>query len=173
MGRKTTLQKFLIFLVAAIIFAGSIWGIKLYLREQDPRWQAAKEIYRVQTALQTVEEDCKLVSLSEVHPFEITRPDGSSIFYYCCVTSYINEESGAFIGLNKSALSQVINVDNLENTTICDVKGLESIMGEYEGKKYLCWTISPKYSCVLEYIGGTITEEDIFRIAESVEVPSE
>ena len=46
-------------------------------------------------------------------------------------------------------------------------------MGEYEGKKYLCWTISPKYSCVLEYIGGTITEEDIFRIAESVEVPSE
>ena len=111
MGRKQTLQKFLIFLAAAIMLTGSIWGIKLYLREQDPRWQAAKEIYRVQTALQTVEEDCKLVSLSEVHPFEITRPDGSSIFYYCCVTSYINEESGAFIGLNKSALSQVFMVN--------------------------------------------------------------
>ena len=68
MGRKQTLQKFLIFLAAAIMLTGSIWGIKLYLREQDPRWQAAKEIYRVQTALQTVEEDCKLVSLSESIP---------------------------------------------------------------------------------------------------------
>ena len=56
MGRKKTLQKILIFLVAAIILTGSIWGIKLYLREQDPGWQAAKEIYRVQRALQTVDK---------------------------------------------------------------------------------------------------------------------
>ena len=30
-----------------------------------------------------------------------------------------------------------------------------------------------KYSCVLEYNDGTITEDDIFRIAESVEIPVE
>lgn len=173
MGRKKTLQKIQIFLVAAIILTGSIWGIKLYLREQNPGWQAAKEIYRVQTALQTVDEEWKLESLSEVHPYEITRPDGPSIFYYCCVTSYINEEPSDFSGLNKMALSQVVDVDELENAIICDVNGLESVMGEYEGKKYLCWTISPKYSCVLEYMDGTITEEDIFHIAESVEIPVE
>ena len=173
MGRKTTLQKFLIFLVAVIILAGSIWGIKLYSREQDPRWQATKEIYAVQTALQTVDEEWKLESLSEVHSYEITRADRPSIFYYCCVTSYINEEPSDFSGLNQLALSQVVDVDELENATICDINGLESIMGEHEGKKYLCWTITPKYSCVLEYIDGSITEEDIFRIAESVEVPSE
>lgn len=173
MGRQKMLQKFLIILVAVIMLAGSIWGIKLYLREQDPRWQAVKEIYRVQTALQTVDEDWKLESLSEVHPFEITRPDGPSIFYYCCVTSYINEEPSEFSSLDKTALSQIINVDDLENATVCDVNGLESIIGEYEGKKYLCWTISPKYSCVLEYTDGTIATEDIFRIAESVAIPVE
>ena len=173
MGRKKALQKFLIFLVAAIILTSSIWGIKFYLREQDPRWQAAKEIYRVQTALQTVDEEWNLESLSEVHPYEITRPGGPSIFYYCCVTSYINEEPSDFSGLNKMALYQVVDVDELENATICVVNGLESVMGEYEGKKYLCWTISPKYSCVLEYMDGTITEEDIFHIAESVEIPVE
>lgn len=173
MGRKKTLQKFLIFLVAAIMLAGSIWSIKLYLREQDPRWKAAKEFYRVQTALQTVDEEWKLESLSEVHPYEITRPDGPSIFYYCCVTSYIDEEPSEFAGLNKTALSQVIDVDDLVNAAVCHVNGLESIIGEYEGKKYLCWTISPQYSCVLEYIDGTIAEEDLFRIAESVEIPVE
>lgn len=173
MNRKKILRWFLLFLFAVIVIAGSTWCIKLYLREQDPRWQAAKELYRVQTALQTVDEDWKLESLSEVHPFEITRPDGPSIFYYCCVTSYINDEPSDFSGLNKMALSQVVDVDELENATICDVNGLESVMGEYEGKKYLCWTISPKYSCVLEYMDGTITEEDIFHIAESVEIPVE
>jgi len=171
MGRKKTLQKILIFLVAAIILTGSIWGIKLYLREQDPGWQAAKEIYRVQTALQTVDEEWKLESLSEVHPYEITRPDGPSIFYYCCVTSYINEEPSDFSGLNKMALSQVVDVDKLEKPSIWTVNGRPAILGEIDDKMYLCWTISPLYSCVLEYNAGIIPQEEVLHIAESVDLP--
>ena len=45
-----------------------VWGIRIYQREQYPYWQAAKEIYKVQTALQEVDEDWKLESLSEVRP---------------------------------------------------------------------------------------------------------
>ena len=168
MSRKKMLQKFLIILIATLILAGSIWGIKLYLREQDPKWQVAKEIYRVETALQTVDEDWKLEALSKVHPYEITRPDGPSIFYYCCVTSYIDEEPKEITELNKAALSLVVDVDALENHQDCIVDCFDAVMGESGGNTYLCWTISPKYSCVIEFVEGTVDIEDIFCMAESV-----
>lgn len=41
-------------------------------------------------------------------------------------------------------------------------------MAIYHLEAYLCWTISPTYSCVLEYTAGSISEADIFHMAESV-----
>lgn len=171
MDRIKMLQRVLIVFVAAIIISGSIWGMMRYLREQDSRWQAAKIIYRIQTALQTLDEDWKLESLLEVHPYEIKRPEGPSIFYYCCVTSYIDEEPGIVSGLNKVALSQVVDVDKLEKPSIWTVNGRPAILGEIDDKMYLCWTISPLYSCVLEYNAGIIPQEEVLHIAESVDLP--
>lgn len=168
MNRKKMLQKFLIILIATLILAGSIWGIKIYLREQDPKWQVAKEIYRVETALQEVDEDWKLESLSEVRPFVIKGPNNVSINYYCCITSYLNEEPSELEGLNKAALDMVVDIDNLENRSDCKVGSWDGVQGELEGLTFLCWTVSPKYSCVMEYTAGTVTEEDVFRMAESV-----
>ena len=168
MNRKKMLQKFLIILIATLILAGSIWGIKIYLREQDPKWQVAKEIYRVETALQEVDEDWKLESLSEVRPFVIKGPNNVSINYYYCITSYLNEEPSELEGLNKAALDMVVDIDNLENRSDCKVGSWDGVQGELEGLTYLCWTVSPKYSGVMEYTTGTVTEEDVFRMAESV-----
>lgn len=44
----------------------------------------------------------------------------------------------------------------------------QAIRGTADSLTYLCWTVSPKYSCVMEYTAGTVTEEDVFRMAESV-----
>ena len=70
---KKNLKRIGIITIVIVVIAGICWGIKLYIREKDPRWQAAKEIYRVQTALQEVDENAKLESLSEVRSFEITH----------------------------------------------------------------------------------------------------
>ena len=170
MNRKKTLWYIFAFIAGIAFVVGSVWGIKLWLRERDPRWQAAKEIYRVEKALQQVDQDYKLESLSEVYPYEIKRPDGPSIFYYCCITSYLNEEPKEISGLNQAALSLVVDVNSLENQQNCRVGSLGAIMGEMDGQTYLCWTISPKYSCVISYTPGTVAEESIFRMAESVEL---
>ena len=74
---KKNLKRIGIITIVIVVIAGICWGIKLYIRETDPRWQAAKEIYRVQTALQEVDENAKLESLSEVRSFEITSPNNN------------------------------------------------------------------------------------------------
>lgn len=168
MKKKKILGKILICIVAIAIIAVGNWGINNYQREQDPRWQMAKEIYRVQTVLQQVDENSKLESISEARPFVITGPGGVSINYYCCITFYLNEEHSEIKGLNKTALDLVIDIDTLENRSDCNVGSWAGVRGELGGLTYLCWTVSPRYSCVMEYTAGTVAEDDLFRMAESV-----
>ena len=70
--------------------------------------------------------------------------------------------------LNKTALSMVVDIDSLENRRDCKVGNQDAVMGETDGFHYLCWTYSPKYSCVFKFVEGSVTEEDLFRMAESV-----
>lgn len=161
-------KKIIAGIILCLLAVALVVGIRLYQREQDPYWQAAKKIYNVQTALQAVDEDWKLESLSKVDPFTYRYTDGTEINYYCCTTSYLNEEPTELTGLNKTALDQVVDIDALEDRRDCEVNGNAAVMGELDGQTYLCWTISPKYSCVIAYTAGTVAEEDIFRMAESV-----
>ena len=68
MNKKKILLATIISISAIAITAGLVWGYKIYQRENDPYWQAAKEIYKVQTALQEVDEEWSLESLSSVYP---------------------------------------------------------------------------------------------------------
>ena len=165
---KKNLKRIGIITIVIVVIAGICWGIKLYIREKDPRWQAAKEIYRVKTAVQEVDENAKLESLSEVRSFEITSPNSPTIYYYCTITSYLAEEAEKTTALNKNALSLVVDIDSLENRRDCKVGNQDAVMGEIDGFHYLCWTYSPKYSCVFKFVEGSVTEEDLFRMAESV-----
>ena len=154
-----------------IVIVGIVYGIKIYQREQDPNRQIAKKLYNVESALQEIDESWELQSLTQVTPYCYQNPDGDTITYYCCITTYVDDEPAESFGLNKTALEQVVDMDALENCRDCEVNGLEAVMGELDGKTYLCWTISPTYSCVLEYSAESVSEADILRMAESVGEP--
>lgn len=154
-----------------VIIAGILWGIKIYQREQDPDWQLAKKLYNVESALQEIDEDWELKSLTQVTPFCYQNPDGNTITYYCCTTTYIDDEPSEYFEINQTALEQVVDIDALENRRDCKVNGSAAVMGELAGQTYLCWTISEKYSCVIEYQTGTVTVEDAICMAESVLLP--
>lgn len=66
-------------------------------------------------------------------------------------------------------LDLVVDIDTFENRNDCKVGGWEDVQGKLEGQTNLCRTISPKYSCVIAYASGTVTEGDVFHIAESIE----
>ena len=154
-----------------IVIAGIVYGIKIYQREQDPNWQIAKKLYNVESALQEIDESWELQSLTQVTPYCYQNPDGDTITYYCCITTYVDNEPAESFGLNKIALKQVVDMDALEKRRDCEVNGLGAIMGELNGQAYLCRTISPTYSCVLEYSAESVSEADILRMAESVGEP--
>ena len=151
-----------------IVIVGIVYGIKIYQREQDPYWQLAKKLYNVESTLQEIDESWELQSLTQVTPYCYQNPDGDTITYYCCITTYVGNEPSEFPEINQAALKQVVDVDSLENRRDCEVNGLDAVTGELDGLTYLCWTISPTYSCVLEYTAESISEADIFRIAQSV-----
>ena len=154
-----------------IVIAGIVYGIKIYQREQDPNWQIAKKLYNVESALQEIDESWELRSLTQVTPYCYQDPDGDTITYYCCITTYVEDTPDVSFRLNKTALEQVVDIDALVNSRDCEVNGLEAVIGELDGQTYLCWTISPTYSCVLEYTTESVLEADILRMAESVGEP--
>lgn len=151
-----------------VVTASAMYGVRIYQREQDPNWQIAKKLYNVESALQEIDESWELKSLTQITPYCYQNPDGDTITYYCCITTYVDDVPTGYLGINQDALEQVVDMDTLENRRDCEVNGLQAVIGELGGQTYLCWTISPTYSCVLEYTAGSISEADIFRMAESV-----
>ena len=159
---------------SCIVSLALIIGIARYSeikkRESDPNWQIAKEIYKVGNTLKEVDEDYECQSVAKVTPFTYTDSEGNTIVYYCIQTAYLENESGGYTGLDMNAIGIVIDPELIENKRKCRVNEYDAFLCELGDRSYLCWTLSPELSCVIEYSKGVVEEGSIFRMAESVPV---
>ena len=161
----------IILIVLVILYA---WRyIKVRNSQTDPNWKLAQQIYNMENALKEVDEDYDCKSVSKVTPFTYTDSEGNSIVYYCCQTTYIEDEYGETTGLNTDAIGMVIDFAQIQNRRDCKVNAYDAFQCEMGERSYLCWTISPEISCVIEYSADVNTEADIFRMAASVQTPIE
>ena len=147
--------------------------IEVQTRQTDPNWQIANKIYKIENALKEVDEGYECQSVSKVTPFTYTDSEGNTIIYFCCQTAYILNESGQYAGLNMDAIGLVIDTSQIENRRECTVNEYDAFQCEIGDRTYLCWTLSTETSCVIEYDAAITSEKDIFRMAESVSLPSE
>lgn len=165
-------RKILWILGISIIVLLLIMGMGRYLeirnRQTDPYLRIAEEIYKIETALKEVDEDYKCESISKVTPFTYGDSEGNAIVYYCCQMAYVTEEPMGYNGLNMDAIGLVIDLDLIENKRECTVNEYDAFQCEIDDRTYLCWTLSPKISCVIEYSADVTEESDIFCMAESV-----
>ena len=165
-------KRFLLIVGSCIASLILIVGIARYStiqkRESDPNWQIAKEIYKVENALQEVDEDYECQSVSKVTPFTYTDSEGHTIIYYCIQTAYLENESGDNTGLDMNAIGMVVDPGQMENDRECKVNEHDALLCELGDRSYLCWTLSPETSCVIEYSEGSVEEASIFRLAEGV-----
>ena len=108
-------------------------------------------------------------AVTEVTPFVYADQEGNIIVYYLCCSTYFDEEFPKILGLNIDAISTVIVPEQAESSRECAVNGCPAMIYETDGDSYLCWTISPEISCILEYDPNAEDEEDMPRMAESVQ----
>ena len=160
-----------IVVLIVLIVLGVLRYIEVRNRQTDLNWKLAEQIYKMENALKEVDEDYACKSLSKVTPFSYTDSEGNIITYYCCQTSYLSNEYGEDIGLNTDAISMVIDFTQIRNRRDCKVNAYDAFQCEMGERSYLCWTISPEISCIIEYGADTIGEKDIFKMAESVQLP--
>ena len=154
----------LIVLVALVIFR----YIEVQNRQTDPNWELAEQIYNMENALKEVDEDYECKSISKVTPYTYEDSAGNTIVYYCCQTTYIEDEYGETTGLNTDAIGMVIDFAQIQNRRECKVNAYDAFQCEMGERSYLCWTISPEISCVIEYGAETVEEADIFQMAKSI-----
>ena len=159
-------------ILVLVLSIGVARYIEVRTRRTDPNWQIANEIYKVENALKEVDEGYEYQSVSKVTPFTYTDSEGNTIVYYCCQTAYVSNESGEYTGLNMDAIGLVIDISQIENKRECTVNEYDAFRCELGDRTYLCWTLSPETSCVIEYDADVISEENILRMAESVLLPT-
>lgn len=160
-----------IIVLLALVVLGVCRYIEVRNRPTDPDWKLAQQIYNVENALKEVDEDYECKSISKVTPYTYADPAGNTIVYYCCQTTYLADGYGENTGINTEALGMVVDFAKMENKKDCKVNEYDAFQCEIDDRTYLCWTISPEVSCVIEYSADTIAEADIFRMAKSIQLP--
>ena len=81
-------------------------------------------------------------------------------------TEYFDTEH-EYDGLNEDAFNCVLEIDLAEVVRECNVNDYNAIIYEYGERTYLCWSITEEHSCILEYSPDFISEDEIFKMAES------
>lgn len=151
-----------------LVVLGVLRYIEVRNCQTDPNWKLAEQIFSIENALKELDEDYECQSISKVTPFTYTDSEGNSIIYYCCQTTYISDESGEYTGLNTDAMGVVIDFAQIRNRRDCKVNEYDAFQCEMGERSYLCWTISPEISCIIEYSADVNNEADIFQMAKSV-----
>ena len=65
-------------------------------------------------------------------------------------------------------IEEVVDMESVESQKNCTVSGRAALLCTGEDYAYLCWTISPQCSMVIEYNPAAIPEDEVFKMAESV-----
>ena len=130
-----------------------------------PQDEMMDMLNRVENALG---DEWKKQTVTKVSDLVYSDDEGNTIVYHVCTTTYYEADSSKQTGLNTDAISAVISPDEAESYRECTVSGLPAAIYQKNGRAYLCWTIMPELSCVIEYDPAVESEEDMLRMAESV-----
>lgn len=168
MKKKLTISLIVVFLILGVIFAV---GAMAKESEDTPRDMAN----RIEAAIKDVlGDDVKKQTETVVAgTLKYSDKEGNEINYHILKTTYFEADPSAVTGLNVDALGVLFNPDSANNCTEMKIKDWDAALYEFEEISYLCWTDTPEVSYVLEYNPNAIPDEEILKMAESAEAPTE
>ena len=152
-------------IVTAICILLVLVGAVTFANRPTPEDEMMDMLNRVENALG---DEWKKQIVTKVSDLVYSNNEGNTIIYHVCTTTYYEADSAKQTGLNTDAISAVISPDEAESYRECMVSGLPAAIYQRNGRAFLCWTIMPELSCVIEYNPAEESEEDMLRMAESV-----
>lgn len=104
----------------------------------------------------------------EIMTFPMTYSDaeGNTIVFTQSHTKYYEADPTEISGLHIESIEAVVALP--ENYRECTVVDMSAAWFEKEDRAFLCWTMSPEVSCVIEYSPESLAEDEVFKMAESV-----
>ena len=153
------------FFIAAICILLVLALAIAFANRSTPEDEMMDMLNRVENALG---DEWKKQTVTKVSDLVYSDDEGNTIVYHVCTTTYYEADSAKQTGLNTDAISAVISPDESESCRDCTVSGLPAAIYQKDGRAYLCWTIMPELSCVIEFDPVVESEEDMLRMAESV-----
>lgn len=152
-------------IVAAICILLVMAGAIVLANRPTPEDEMMDMLSRVENALG---DEWEKQTVTKVSDLLYSDNEGNTIIYHVCITTYYEADSTKQTGFNTEAIAAVISPDEAESYRECTVSDLPAVIYQKDGRAYLCWTIIPELSCVIEYDPAVQSEEDMLRMAESV-----
>jgi len=162
-------SKILVFLLVVAGVSLSLFSCKDEISEREKaKAEILENVRRVEEVMQKEDPDFKALGYTEVTQVSFEQTNGHDIQYYYCGTTYF-DEIPELTGIHLDAIKSVVDPALAENSRDTKVLDYDAIIYALDGREYLCWSISPEESCVLEYTPGTVSEADLLMMAESVQ----
>ena len=136
-------------------------------RASMPENDNMARVEQILEQLREVDSSAALYSTSSHYQIVYSNDSGEEINYYNIKTKYygeIKEVEGVHIDAIRSVIDPIIT----ESSQSLKINDKDAIIYTYNGKDYLCWTVSPEDSCVIEYKPDEFDQNTIIKMAESV-----
>lgn len=168
MKKKLTISLIAVFLILGVVFA---IGTLASESKDNPR----NMINKFEAAVKEVLGDDYKKQTETVVAGTIKYGDkeGNAINYHILKTTYYEADPNEVKGLNVDALGVLFNPDSANSCKEMKIKDWDAALYEFDELSYLCWTDTPEVSYVLEYNPNAIPDEEILKMAESAEAPTE
>ncbi len=125
----------------------------------------------VEAAMMEMDGDWQKVSQTMDTPVTFSDDDGNTIVYHCLTTEHFQDPPEDFSGVDLRAVQCVIEPEDADSVRECFVNEVSALLYTKGERAYLCWTLAPEYSFVIEYTPDAVAEEDIFIMAEDLQLP--
>lgn len=168
MNRKKT---FFIVLVIAVVAVGAIFALT---SQKEKEMNPEEFLERFEKAAEEVlGEDIQQVSKTELVAtltYGHETDKDNNIYYRILKTTYGEAgDPSSVTGLNTDALNVLFPVDMMDSCEEMMIQDWHGALYKKDDTAYLCWTVDPEVSYVLEYTPSKMADSEILKMAESAE----
>lgn len=161
-------KKILLIVFAIIIVAVGIVTAVVPQKEKEMDPEEFLERFE-QAAEEVLGEDIQQISKTElVATLTFGHETDNKIYYIILKTTYGEAgDPSSVTGLNTDALNVLFPVDMMDSCEEMMIQDWHGALYKKDDTAFLCWTVDPEVSYVLEYTPSKMPDSEIIKMAES------